>query len=198
MTKNNSYDFCVICYEEETINYDASMNIIYSNKLIDFKHCLNIKVHPKCLCIWLIKSKDNCVVCREKLNICHYVLNDTNTFIVEPKNNNYTHFDITYPCTNITIENNETNEGNELLNMDVLTDISNLNIHNIRSYVETIQLMQRMNITNTTNNRIIMITFTNKLIFSIKALIIVLFVYSSGLLINKIYNFALSTISDIF
>jgi hypothetical protein len=198
MTENNSDDFCVICYEKENINYDTSMNIIYSNELIDFKHCLNIKVHPKCLCLWLIKSKDNCVVCREKLNICHYVLNDANTFIVEPTNNNYTHFDITYPCKNIIIENNE---GNEILNLDILTDISNLNIHNIRSYVETNQLMQIMNnpnTTNTTHNRIIIITFTNKLIFCFKTLIITLFVYSGGLLINQIYNFALSTISDIF
>lgn len=190
---NNSNDFCVICYEKEIITYDTSMNHNYSNKLVDFKHCLNIKVHPQCICMWFIKSKDNCVVCREKLNIDHYILNDHDTFIINAKNNDYTNFDITYPSKYIKIHDNE---DNFQLNQLILNDVSNLDIQNIRSYIEAAELIN--NINNIGGNRIVRVTFVNKLTFSIKTVIIMFSAYYAGLLLNQIYHFFKSTISDIF
>ena len=76
--------------------------------------------------------------------------------------------------------------------------ILNLNIPNIRSYIEAAQLIEIMNDNPNNANRIIRITHTNKLIFGIKSLIIVIIVYSCGLLINQIYNSVLSIIFYIF
>ena len=204
MTDNsdNSDNFCVICYQEEFNNYDNSNNEFYiDNGLIEFKHCLNIKVHPECLCNWFITSNDTCPVCRKELNISHYIVNDINTFIVDSKNNNYDNLDITYPIKNIKLENNKNNEDENIpqLNLQILNDISNINIGNIRSYIEAVQLLNRINNGNGNNaNRIVRVHFVNKLKFSLKSFIIAIAVYCSGLLLNQLYNSALSIISDIF
>ena len=83
MSCDNFENICIFCQDIDVKNDDNSMNMIETsehnqNELIDYKHCLNIKVHPKCLCIWFIKQENECLICRKKLDVSHNVLNDVN------------------------------------------------------------------------------------------------------------------------
>ena len=63
MSRDSLENMCILCYDKDITYYDNNMNNIENSELIDYKHCLNIKVHPQCLCMWFITQKNECLIC---------------------------------------------------------------------------------------------------------------------------------------
>ena len=121
-----SFDnICMLCFDSNIIlNEDISMNrIIEHNELIEYKHCLNIKIHPQCLCLWFIKHNDECLICRNELDVSHNAINDEKIFIVNTLADDFSTFDIIYPCKYISVENQRRNTQ-YLSPVDISNDIT--------------------------------------------------------------------------
>ena len=188
MSCDNSVDMCILCYDKDVQDYDNSMNIIENNELIDYKHCLNIKVHPQCLCIWFIKQHNECLICRKKLDISHNVLNDANVFIVNIQKDDFSKIDIIYPYKHISIEYQRTNRS----------ELPPLNIDNIN-----IELSNVINVMNIGDVDIDNATRINVIRFlpiadSIKILLYLFILYTFGFFVNIIYKFIFPEKSEIF
>jgi len=178
---------CILCYDKDVQDYDNSMNIIENNELIDYKHCLNIKVHPQCLCMWFIKQHNECLICRKKLDINHNILNDANVFIVNIQKQDYSELDIIYPYKYISSDYRRTNR-NDLPPLDI----------DIRSYT-AIELNNNNNINNINNlnigdiddiddrMRINVIRFT-PMVGVLKGMIYLFIIYMCGFCVKTIYN----------
>ena len=140
MSCDNFENICIFCQDIDVKNDDNSMNMIETsehnqNELIDYKHCLNIKVHPKCLCIWFIKQENECLICRKKLDVSHNVLNDVNVFIVNIQKDDFSVIDIIYPYKHLSAEYRRANI-NELPPSDIGDDIRHIEVHNIMNVDE--------------------------------------------------------------
>jgi hypothetical protein len=193
MSRDSFENRCILCYDKDITYYDNSMNNIENNEnnenseLIDYKHCLNIKVHPQCLCMWFIKQRNECLICRKKLDISHNVLNDTNVFIVNIQKQDYSEFDIIYPFKCISIEYHKSNRS-ELPPLDVDIDI--------RSYtaIESINNINNINIgigdigDIDDSGRINIMRFT-PILGTIKAMLYLIIIYTCGFYVKIIYNF---------
>jgi hypothetical protein len=130
-----SFDnMCMLCLDSEIIyNEDASINsIIENNELIEYKHCMNIRIHPQCLCFWFIQHNNECLICRKTLDISHNTVYDENIFIVTIENNDFSKFDIIYPCKYISIG---TRRNNTLYLSPIDTDTDNDTSNNTHPYV---------------------------------------------------------------
>lgn len=191
MSCDNFENICIFCQEIDVKNDDNSMNMIETsehnqNELIDYKHCLNIKVHPKCLCIWFIKQENECLICRKKLDVSHNVLNDVNVFIVNIQKDDFSVIDIIYPYKHLSAEYRRANI-NELPPSDIGDDIRHIEVHNIMN-VDEIDVDDILHI-----NVVSFIPILN----GIKITLNLIIIYMCGVFVNIIYNLTLSAMSEI-
>ena len=196
MSCDNFENICIFCQDIDVKNDDNSMNMIETNghnqnehnqnELIDYKHCLNIKVHPKCLCIWFIKQENECLICRKKLDVSHNVLNDVNVFIVNIQKDDFSVIDIIYPYKHLSAEYRRANI-NELPPSDIGDDIRHIEVHNIMN-VDEIDVDDILHI-----NVVSFIPILN----GIKITLNLIIIYMCGVFVNIIYNLTLSAMSEI-
>lgn len=191
MSCDNFENICILCQDIDVKNDDNSMNMIETiehnqNELIDYKHCLNIKVHPKCLCIWFIKQENECLICRKKLDVSHNVLNDVNVFIVNIQKDDFSVIDIIYPYKHLSAEYRRANI-NELPPSDIGDDIRHIEVHNIMN-VDEIDVDDILHI-----NVVSFIPILN----GIKITLNLIIIYMCGVFVNIIYNLTLSAMSEI-
>lgn len=196
MSCDNFENICIFCQDIDVKNDDNSMNMIETsehnqnehnqNELIDYKHCLNIKVHPKCLCIWFIKQENECLICRKKLDVSHNVLNDVNVFIVNIQKDDFSVIDIIYPYKHLSAEYRRANI-NELPPSDMGDDIRHIEVHNIMN-VDEIDVDDILHI-----NVVSFIPILN----GIKITLNLIIIYMCGVFVNIIYNLTLSAMSEI-
>lgn len=191
MSCDNFENICIFCQDIDVKNDDNSMNMIETsehnqNELIDYKHCLNIKVHPKCLCIWFIKQENECLICRKKLDVSHNVLNDVNVFIVNIQKDDFSVIDIIYPYKHLSAEYRRANI-NELPPSDIGDDIRHIEVHNIMN-VDEIDIDDILHI-----NVVSFIPILN----GIKITLNLIIIYMCGVFVNIIYNLTLSAMSEI-
>ena len=182
MSCDNFENICIFCQDIDVKNDDNSMNMIETNghnqnELIDYKHCLNIKVHPKCLCIWFIKQENECLICRKKLDVSHNVLNDVNVFIVNIQKDDFSVIDIIYPYKHLSAEYRRANI-NELPPSDMGDDIRHIEVHNIMN-VDEIDIDDILHI-----NIVSFISIQN----GIKITLDLIIIYMCGVFVNIIYN----------
>jgi len=160
------------------------------NELIDYKHCLNIKVHPKCLCIWFIKQDNECLICRKKLDVSHNVLNDVNVFIVNIQKDDFSVIDIIYPYKHLSAEYRRANI-NELPPSDMGDDIRHIEVHNIMN-VDEIDVDDILHDILHIN----VVSFI-PILNGIKITLNLIIIYMCGVFVNIIYNLTLSAMSEI-
>lgn len=195
MSCDNFENICIFCQEIDVKNDDNSMNMIETsehnqNELIDYKHCLNIKVHPKCLCIWFIKQENECLICRKKLDVSHNVLNDVNVFIVNIQKDDFSVIDIIYPYKHLSAEYRRANI-NELPPSDIGDDIRHIEVHNIMN-VDEIDVDDILHDILHIN----VVSFI-PILNGIKITLNLIIIYMCGVFVNIIYNLTLSAMSEI-
>ena len=169
---------------------DHNQNEHNQNELIDYKHCLNIKVHPKCLCIWFIKQDNECLICRKKLDVSHNVLNDVNVFIVNIQKDDFSVIDIIYPYKHLSAEYRRANI-NELPPSDMGDDIRHIEVHNIMN-VDEIDVDDILHDILHIN----VVSFI-PILNGIKITLNLIIIYMCGVFVNIIYNLTLSAMSEI-
>ena len=220
MSCDNFENICIFCQDIDVKNDDNSMNMIETsehnqnehnqhehnqnehnqnehnqnehnqNELIDYKHCLNIKVHPKCLCIWFIKQDNECLICRKKLDVSHNVLNDVNVFIVNIQKDDFSVIDIIYPYKHLSAEYRRANI-NELPPSDMGDDIRHIEVHNIMN-VDEIDVDDILHDILHIN----VVSFI-PILNGIKITLNLIIIYMCGVFVNIIYNLTLSAMSEI-
>jgi len=200
MSCDNFENICIFCQDIDVKNDDNSMNMIETNghnqnehnqnELIDYKHCLNIKVHPKCLCIWFIKQENECLICRKKLDVSHNVLNDVNVFIVNIQKDDFSVIDIIYPYKHLSAEYRRANI-NELPPSDIGDDIRHIEVHNIMN-VDAIDVDDILHDILHIN----VVSFI-PILNGIKITLNLIIIYMCGVFVNIIYNLTLSAMSEI-
>jgi len=195
MSCDNFENICIFCQDIDVKNDDNSMNMIETsehnqNELIDYKHCLNIKVHPKCLCIWFIKQENECLICRKKLDVSHNVLNDVNVFIVNIQKDDFSVIDIIYPYKHLSAEYRRANI-NELPPSDIGDDIRHIEVHNIMN-VDEIDVDDILHDILHIN----VVSFI-PILNGIKITLNLIIIYMCGVFVNIIYNLTLSAMSEI-
>ena len=195
MSCDNFENICIFCQDIDVKNDDNSMNMIETsehnqNELIDYKHCLNIKVHPKCLCIWFIKQENECLICRKKLDVSHNVLNDVNVFIVNIQKDDFSVIDIIYPYKHLSAEYRRANI-NELPPSDMGDDIRHIEVHNIMN-VDEIDVDDILHDILHIN----VVSFI-PILNGIKITLNLIIIYMCGVFVNIIYNLTLSAMSEI-
>lgn len=200
MSCDNFENICIFCQDIDVKNDDNSMNMIETsehnqnehnqNELIDYKHCLNIKVHPKCLCIWFIKQENECLICRKKLDVSHNVLNDVNVFIVNIQKDDFSVIDIIYPYKHLSAEYRRANI-NELPPSDIGDDIRHIEVHNIMN-VDAIDVDDVLHDILHIN----VVSFI-PILNGIKITLNLIIIYMCGVFVNIIYNLTLSAMSEI-
>ena len=195
MSCDNFENICIFCQDIDVKNDDNSMNMIETsehnqNELIDYKHCLNIKVHPKCLCIWFIKQENECLICRKKLDVSHNVLNDVNVFIVNIQKDDFSVIDIIYPYKHLSAEYRRANI-NELPPSDIGDDIRHIEVHNIMN-VDEIDVDDILHDILHIN----VVSFI-PILNGIKITLNLILIYMCGVFVNIIYNLTLSAMSEI-
>ncbi len=198
MSRDSFENRCILCYDKDITYYDNSMNNIENNEnnenseLIDYKHCLNIKVHPQCLCMWFIKQHNECLICRKKLDINHNVLNDTNIFIVNIQKQDYSEIDIIYPYKYISSDYHRTNISNlPSLDIDIRSYTAIELNNNINNNINNINNINHLNIGDIDDiddrMRINVIRFT-PIVKTLKAMLYLFIIYTCGFCVKTIYN----------
>jgi len=187
---------CIICY-------DNSMNNIENRELLEYKHCLNVKVHSRCLCLWFIKTNNECLICRNKLDVSHNVLNDTNLFIVNIQREDFTEFDIIYPQTHMNDRDRRINIRElpyldpSIINYTGIIELINNNINDTVNDIDNDSENDIINdiVNDTVTNNIIRI---KPFIGALKIITYLFTMYTFGFCLNIIYNFIFSANSEIF